>query len=106
MSKIHNKSGELSAYGLACGYIDCRFPTLGDGTEVEVRLSYNGCTYDVEAGRMMISPGWVERQDGSKIVEGWAQFDKLGEARSFAKRISRAESWDDLVEYCLEGMEY
>lgn len=70
MSKFLNKDGTLTAYALACGYIQTEH--VG---EYQVRLSHNGSSYDIRVwGRD--TPVWV----GDRRW-GWEQDRSLGKAR-------------------------
>lgn len=89
---LYLTNGELSAYGLACGYLE-RSPVNVNGDEVELR--HDGC-YHVhvrEAGVTVDSetrmPLWVESEEGSKVRADWHTFDTLTEARRFYRTVSR-----------------
>ena len=79
MPSIYTQRGQVSAYGLACGYADVYTMSTESG-DVEVRLTDNGCTYDVKILPL------------GKVMAGWAQFDKLADARKFYKRLRLATS--------------
>lgn len=89
---LYLTNGELSAYGLACGYLE-QSPDNGNGDSVELR--HDGC-YHVhirEAGVTVDSetriPFWIDSDEGSKIRADWHTFDTLTEARRFYRSESR-----------------
>lgn len=76
MSKLFNKDGTLTAYALACGYVQTKH--IGD---YQVRLSHNGSSYDIRVwGRD--TPVWV-----GDIRWGWEQSSSLGEARKKFREV-------------------
>lgn len=86
-TRINLVDGSISAYGLACGYIDVKTRELESGRTAEIRLSYNGNSYDVDAALPGEYRERIELSDGSQIISGWAQFDKLSDARKFQRRL-------------------
>jgi hypothetical protein len=74
--KFYNKNGDLSIYGLACGYIQKYVANNGQKLE----LWHEGCTYHVRR----VTP------DHQRIV--WEVFDndKLTEARKFYAQQKKA----------------
>ena len=102
--KFRLKGGALSQYALACGYID----TAHHGRlDLEVQLSDNGCTYDVEVSGAELQaryPHYIPTRGGGKICPGWAQFDSLTEARQFQRKLVRMGSVEAMVEAALEIM--
>lgn len=73
----HNRSGEVSTYGLACGISQTVERATESGQVWQFVLSHNGTTYDVHAGP-------------TGAVHDWAQFSRLSDARSFLRRILSA----------------
>jgi hypothetical protein len=65
--RFYNKNGELTRYGLVCGYIE-KFEAMGQALE----LWFEGGTFHVRQ---------VSRVHGKLIV--WENFEKLTEARKF-----------------------
>src|SRR5690606_27334539 len=72
---FHNKDGSLTHYALACGYVQSETMVTEDGREFDLRLSYNGCTYDVDIVPVEGPRDWTLLPNGVKLVSGWAQFD-------------------------------
>jgi hypothetical protein len=70
----HNANGDVSAYGLACGIPQTVERVTESGIVWSFTLSHNGVTYDVHAGPVEAS-------------HDWAQFELLGDARAFLRRI-------------------
>lgn len=71
-----NKDGTLTAYALACGYIDMTPGTLSNGIPYTISLSDNGCTYDVQVSYE--DKEWSPQDNRiNGIFPGWAQTDKL-----------------------------
>ena len=96
------KNGDVSAYALACGYIDVKTRTTESGKDVEIRLSNNGSSYDVDA----VIPG-EPREFINGIMSGWAQFDTLTEARKFQRHLAKSpniRTVSDMFTYCLTRM--
>lgn len=73
---IHNASGTLTVYGLACGYIEKDGPH--GPAELEVHLWLEG-VYHV---RITSPLGYMRRS--------WMSFDTLTEARRYYDRVARA----------------
>ncbi len=84
-TRINRSNGDVSAYGLACGYVDVKTRELESGRTAEVRLSHNGNNYDVDI--WVGNPEFIDLPNGGKIKAGWAQFDKLSDARKFQRRL-------------------
>lgn len=96
--KFRNADGTLTAYALACGYADT---VAADGspdyygTDADaVRLSFNGCTYDVHVRQQGVThdgdyPRWVSTAYGRTRAD-WHQFDTLAEARRAWRTFARA----------------
>ena len=104
MDKFTLKDGSVSAYGLACGYIDIKHRTTKSGVDVEVRLSNNGATYDIDVHVPGEPNEFVEINGGAKVLEGWAQFDKLTDARRFQKKLVTSpniKTTGDMMFQCL-----
>lgn len=99
MSEINLKDGRVSAYGLACGYIDRDTLFTESGRTFYVDLAFNGCSYDVDA---YYSGEPRDRIDG--VMTGWAQFDTLTEARRFKARLMRASDVGTVHAHCLTVM--
>jgi len=72
--QTHNRNGDVSAYGLACGIPQTLTCATESGETWRFTLSHNGTTYDVHAGP----------ECGPKE---WAQFGRLRDARAFLRRI-------------------
>lgn len=101
MPSIYTQRGQVSAYGLACGYADVYTMSTESG-DVEVRLTDNGCTYDVDVVSAKAQPRpWIDLPGGGKVMAGWAQFDKLADARKFHKRLRLATSLGQAYAECL-----
>jgi len=71
---IHTKRGNLSAYGLSCGYAE-RYTTK----DVRIELSKEYCCYHVKASGKTHEGKWQE----------WQSFDTLTEARKALSRIKK-----------------
>lgn len=80
---MRNRNGTLTAYALSLGYID-RWERETDTGEVwHIDLSRNtGGTYDVN----FYKPGTV-RGFTRGIPNGWAQFDRLTDARKLVEYL-------------------
>lgn len=81
--KIHNKNGELSRYGLSCGYIQkiCK----GDR---EVSLA-DECVYQVQfVDHANPLRSWVKWNEDPK-VKSWESFESLTEARRRFKQLCK-----------------
>lgn len=100
MPAIYTKRGQVSAYGLACGYEDVYTRDTENGP-VNFALSYNGCTYDVNVIPLGALREFVEIQGKGKVLMGWAQFDTLAEARKFHKRLALSPSVGFAYAECL-----
>lgn len=98
------KNGDISAYGLACGYVQTASvgpvipdrirrktedyvnrgrdipPSTATVARFQVRLTSNGCTYDVER--------W-DHSDLCRETTLWEQYDTLTEARRAFRRMVR-----------------
>ena len=99
------KDGSISAYGLACGYIDKRTRRIESGETVEITLVYNGSSYDVDV-RPPSGREWIDLPNGGRIMAGWAQFDKLSDARKFQRRLMspHVRTVGDAYAHCLAVM--
>jgi len=93
--------GRVSAYGLACGYIDRDTLVTESGRVFHVDLTANGCTYDVDA-YYADEPRY--RIDG--VVVGWAQFDRLTDARRFKAKLMRAGDVGMAHAACIAAMSH
>ena len=98
MTNMRLKDGGLSAYALGCGYIDVMTRDTEEpfGRQLEVRLSYNGCTYDVElSGDAFTCRNWdrMELPSGAKVSPGWVQFDRLSDARKYQRHLANARNF-------------
>lgn len=106
---IHLANGDVSAYGLACGYVQISRggPIIPDGIRrkvedyanrgrniapsdatiprYEVRLTFNGCTYDVER--------W-DHENLSRDTTVWEQYETIREARAAFRAMVRAMDKD------------
>lgn len=109
MPNMTLKNGSVSAYGLVCGGIDIKHRETVSGKIVDIQLSYNGATYDVD----VIIPGefreWIDLENGSRVIAGWAQFDKLGDARKFQQRLATGrniQTTGDMFAHCIAAMHY
>lgn len=100
MPSIYTQRGQVSAYGLACGYADV-YTMSAESGDVEVRLTDNGCTYDVKVIAHGQPLTWFDLPDGRKVLAGWAQFDKLADARKFHKRLALTTSVGMAYAECL-----
>lgn len=80
---MRNNNGTLTAYALSLGYID-RWERETDTGEVwHIDLSRNtGGTYDVN----FYKPGTV-REFTHGTLNGWAQFDRLTDARKLVEYL-------------------
>lgn len=76
MPAIHNPSGTLSVYGLACGYVEVAGPY--GPHDYEARLWHEGC-YHV---RITSPAGYVRTS--------WECFDSLTDARRYLSRAATA----------------
>lgn len=98
-------NGDLSAYALALGYVQTASvgpvipdrirrktedyvnrgrdtpPSTATVARFQVRLSFNGCTYDVER--------W-DHSDLCRETTIWEQYDTVSEARAAFRRMVRA----------------
>lgn len=95
MPNMRLKDGSLSAYALGCGYIDVMTRDTESGRQLEIRLSYNGCAYDVELGGSAFTYhewGRMELPSGAKIAPGWVQFDRLSDARKYQRHLASARN--------------
>ena len=88
MSETHTVRGDVSAYGLAIGLVQETIRHTTEGREYRITLRSNGCTYDVNAGYTDEIPGWIIGNNRVKLLAGWAQFDRLGDARQFFRWAS------------------
>ena len=106
MPNMTLKNGDLSAYALGCGYIQRRILSTADGRAFELTLSHNGATFDVDIriADDSVPREWIDMQDGSRILAGWAQFDQLGNARRFFARMLRATNLGDAYAACIAVM--
>lgn len=89
--QFHNKDGSLTAYALACGYIQVSLtgPIVDDGMSTfeapaevhrySVRLSAAGNCYDIAVRDVNLSSG----------LAAWHQFDTLTQARRAYRRAVR-----------------
>jgi hypothetical protein len=69
--KIHNKNGQLSAYGFACGYVD-RIGELGiEYVEIYIEHSHFHVRYGMQS--------WIV----------WNTYDTLTPARNFYNQIAK-----------------
>ena len=96
MTNMRLKDGSLSAYALGCGYIDVITRDTESGRQLEIRLSYNGCTYDVElSGDAFTCHEWdrMELPSGAKVSPGWVQFDRLSDARKYQRHLASARNF-------------
>lgn len=101
MPETNLKDGRVSQYGLACGYIDRDARLCESGREFIIDLSCNGATYDVDA---YFDGETRQRYQG--VVEGWAQFDTLTEARKFKSRIMRMRNTASVIVACMSAMSH
>lgn len=97
MPNMRLRDGSLSAYALGCGYIDVMTRDTEEpfGRHLEIRLSYNGCTYDVElGGDAFTCREWdrMELPGFGKVSPGWAQFDRLSDARKYQRHLASARN--------------
>lgn len=93
--RFYNKDGTLTHYAMGCGYIQTE-----SIKESQLRLSYNGCTFDVKVWHDHELPHFAENPyRGGRTKTGWAQFDTLTEARrawrAFRKRLKQGETLHD-----------
>lgn len=102
--KTHNADGSPSAYGLACGYAQTDTLVTEDGRKFHLRLSYNGCTYDVDLVPDEGPREWVRLPNGIRLVTGWAQFDNLTPARKFYRKMLRARNVGEAYAACIAVM--
>lgn len=100
MPSIYTQRGQVSAYGLACGYAD-DYTLPAEIGDVRVRLTYNGCTYDVNVIAYGQQLTWFDLPDGRKVIAGWAQFDRLADARKFYKRLRLVTSLGQAYAECI-----
>lgn len=100
---IHLANGDISAYGLMCGYVQVHTggpiipdhirrriedaqarpgdaPSTATTPRYEMRLSFNGCTYDVER--------W-DHENLSRDTTVWEQYETLTEARRAFRAMVR-----------------
>src|SRR5690606_27421826 len=101
---MHNADGSLSAYALACGYVQSDALVTEDGRRFHLRLSYNGCTYAVDLVPAVGLRGWTRLPNGVKVVTGWAQFDNLTPARKFYRKILRSRNVGEAYAACIAVM--
>ena len=101
---FHNKDGSLTHYALACGYVQSETMVTEDGREFDLRLSYNGCTYDVDIVPVEGPRDWTLLPNGVKLVSGWAQFDSLTAARRMYRKILRTRNVGEAYAACLAAM--
>lgn len=102
---IHLANGDISAYGLACGYVQVSRggPIIPDRTRraiedhanhgrgiapsdatiprYEVRMTFNGCTYDVKR--------W-DHEDLNRDTTAWEQYETVREARAAFRAMTRS----------------
>lgn len=100
-STITLSDGHISAYGLMCGYVDITKRHTDQGHAVEYRLTHNGCSYDIHIRIDGESPGWAPLSNGRRVLAGWAQFDRLTDARAFIRTMSRQATTADNIVSCL-----
>lgn len=106
--EINLKNGDISAYGLACGYIDVKPHTTADNVDMEIRLSFNGATYDVDAVISGEAREFLPAPSGHKIMSGWAQFDTLTDARKFQRSLvstRNKQTSNEIFQRCLALMD-
>src|SRR5690606_1218043 len=102
--KTHNADGSLSAYALACGYVQSDTLVTEDGRRFHLRLSCNGSSYDVDLVPDEGPREWVRLPSGVKIITGWAQFDSLTAARKMYRKILRARNVGEAHAACIAVM--
>lgn len=102
--KTHNADGSLSAYALACGHVQTDTLVTEDGRKFHLRLSHNGCTYDIHLVPDEGPREWVHLPDGTRIVTGWAQFDSLTSARKFYRKVLRSRWVGEAYAACIAVM--
>jgi len=71
--KFYNKNGTLTAYALACGYVETRPLQTENG---EVRLFRDGVVWHVQA------------RDDNRGRFVWECFDLLTRARAFFRKVT------------------
>lgn len=102
--KFRNADGTLTAYALACGYVQSDTLATEDGRRFHLRLSHNGCTYDIDLVPDVGAREWTRLPNGGKIVTGWAQFDSLTPARKLYRKVLRARNVGEAYVACLAVM--
>lgn len=96
-TRIHLADGQISAYGLACGYVQvekigpqvpdliaqrvCEDPTITT-QRWQVRMLANSATYDVVV--------WDHHPDAPALRAHWFQADTLTDARHLFRRVVAA----------------
>ena len=90
-SKFYTANGQLTAYAFRCGYVD-RMTRMAASGLVSFEISHNGTTYDVDIIPANGFREWRTLPNGTKVIEGWAQFSTLKEAREFRKRAYNTDS--------------
>lgn len=83
-TKFYNKNGDLSLYGLNCGYVQ-RART----EDKQVDLFIEHCMFHVKTYDIHSTPGRVGclgiKDDEELILNNWGTFDKLTDARKMFK---------------------
>jgi len=70
---IYTKRGNLSAYGLSCGYVE----RLEDGC-ITVQLSHEHCTYHVKKKVIATDTRWTIWQSYYTLKEAQQAYKNLG----------------------------
>lgn len=80
--KTKNKNGELSAYGLACGYVEC-----AEKNQFSAKLYNEGACYHVQYfNRNAHFSNWNDISGG----RFWLSFTSLTEARKAYRKLARS----------------
>lgn len=98
--KFHNADGSMSAYALACGYLQrSHWGTGREGSDMRrLELSHNGSCYEINVTAYGPSHGPRRRIElagnapgygGGSMLAGWAQVDTLTEARKLYRQYQR-----------------
>lgn len=90
-TKFYNKNGELSFYGLSCGYVESKRTK-----KKEVQLFREHDVFHVKTYDVYDTPGRVGClgiiDDEELIMNKWKTFDKLTDARKMFKNELRKKT--------------
>jgi len=73
MSKLHTKRGNLTAYGLSCGYVE-----TSTNNNIKVQLSYEHNTYHVKAKYVSSDGRWHYCITADTLKDARAEYKQMG----------------------------